>query len=175
MRKLKLLIDICLLFVTLFLMSYTFISPFFHEILGIILSVLIIIHLCLNFRWLKNTTIHFKKLKNKTKLLYFIDILILLSFLVTIWLGIDISEEIFIFKTSNLFQKTLFHHILGRISILLMLIHFGFHLKMIIRKITKDKRFTVIFYIVYVLLSLIIIIYLLYTLFNSFVWQSLSW
>ena len=175
MNRLKLLIDICSFFITLFLMSYTFLSPFAHEILGIILSILIIIHLCLNFRWLKNTTIHFKKLKNKTKLLYFIDILILLSFLVTIWLGIDISEEIFIFKTSNLFQKTLFHHVFGRISIFLMLIHFGLHLKMFVSKITKGKRFTVIFYIVYAILSLIIITYLLYTLFNSFVWQSLSW
>ncbi len=105
MRKLKLLIDICLLFVTLFLMSYTFISPFFHEILGIILSVLIIIHLRLNFKWLKNTIIRFKKINNKTKLLYSIDILILLSFLITIWLGIDISEEIFIFKNLIFFKK----------------------------------------------------------------------
>lgn len=172
MNKIRLVIDISMFFLTFFLMNVNLISPLWHEIFGIVISVLIVIHLILNFRWIKNITKNIKKVKNQTRLLYFVDILTFFSYLVTIVIGILISISIFNFSTSYNPYLMLMHHITGRLSLSLMLLHLGLHLNRIISKITKNETIKGIIYIIYITIGILITMYLIYTLVRSYVWQG---
>lgn len=87
-----------------------------HEILGIILEILIIIHLILNFKWIKQVTKNLKKVNTKTKIMYVIDILIMLVYLGAIICGILISDKIFNFKMSSNLYIVISHLIFRKIS-----------------------------------------------------------
>ena len=67
----------------------------------------------------------------------------------------------------------LIHHITGRLSLTLMLVHLVFHLNRMITKITKNETAKGIIYIIYIMISILITMYLFYTLVRSYVWQSL--
>lgn len=154
-------------------MNVNLISPLWHEIFGIIISFLIALHLILNFKWIKNITKNFRKVKNKIKMLYIIDVFTFLSYLITIVIGILISISIFNFETSYNPYLMLTHHIAGRLSLSFMLVHLGFHLNKIITKMTKNETIKGSIYIIYIMLSILIIMYLIYTLARSYIWQSL--
>lgn len=172
MNKIRLIIDITMFFLTFFLMNVNLISPLWHEIFGIVISILIVIHLILNFRWIKNITKNIRKVKNRTRLLYFVDVLTFFSYLVTIVIGVLISISIFNFRASYNPYLMLTHHITGRLSLSLMLIHLGFHLIRIISKITKNETIKGIIYIIYITIGILITMYLIYTLVRSYVWQG---
>lgn len=172
MNKLRLVVDITMFILTFFLMNVNLISPLWHEIFGIIISFLIIIHLILNFKWIKNITKNIRKVKNKTRVLYAVDILTFFSYLITIVIGILISINIFNFPTSYNPYLMLTHHITGRLSLSLMLLHLGFHLNKIISKFTKNETTKAIIYIIYITLGVLITMYLTFTLVRSYVWQG---
>ena len=151
-------------------MNVNFISPLWHEIFGIVISILIITHLILNFKWIKNITKNLGKVKGQIKLLYGFDILTFLSYLVTIVVGILISTNLFSFKTRYNPYLILVHYIFGRTSAIFMLIHLCFHLKAIISKFTKNETTKMVIYIIYITLSLLIAMYLFYTLTRSYIW-----
>ena len=172
MNKLRLVVDITMFILTFFLMNVNLIPPLWHEIFGIIISFLIIIHLILNFKWIKNITKNIRKVKNKTRVLYAVDILTFFSYLITIVIGILISISIFNFPTSYNPYLMLTHHITGRLSLSLMLLHLGFHLNKIISKFTKNETTKAIIYIIYITLGVLITMYLTFTLVRSYVWQG---
>ena len=174
-NKIRLMVDISMFILTFFLMNVNFVSPLWHEIFGITISFLIIIHLILNFKWVKNITKNIKKVKSQVKILYVVDILTFLSYFITIALGILISTSIFNFKTRYNPYLMLTHYIMGRLSLSLMLVHLGFHLNRIISKFTKNETTRVLIYIAYGTLSVIISMYLIYKLVNSYVWQGFFW
>lgn len=154
-------------------MNVNLISPLWHEIFGMIIILLIVFHLILNFKWIKNITKNLAGVKSKTKIVYIVDALTFLSYFVTIVIGVLISISIFNFKTSYNPYLMLIHHIIGRLSLTLMLVHLGFHLNRMITKITKNEIVKGIIYIIYIMLSILITMYLLYTLVRSYVWKSL--
>ena len=61
MKKFKILIDVLLFIVTILLFDIELIGNLNHEILGITISILILIHIILNIKWIKKVT---KNLKN---------------------------------------------------------------------------------------------------------------
>ena len=97
MKKLKIIIDILLFIITIALFNIGLIGNLMHEILGIALAILIIIHILLNFKWIKQVTKNFKKTNTKTKIMYIIDILIMIIYLGTIICGILIAMKYLIF------------------------------------------------------------------------------
>lgn len=151
-------------FLTFFLMKVNLISSLYHEIFGIAISFLIIFHLKINFKQIKKITKNLKNIKSKTRLLYIVDTLTFFSYLVTIIVGILISINIFNFGPRYNHNLILIHYITGRLSLLLMLVHLGFHLNIIINKISKNKTIKYIIYIVYITIGILITMYLTYTL-----------
>ena len=133
MKKLKIIIDILLFIITIALFNIGLIGNLMHEILGIALAILIIIHIVLNFKWIKQVTKNFKKTNTKTKIMYIIDILIMIIYLGTIICGILIANEVFNFHMSSSLGLT--HLILGRLAIITMFIHLGLHLDRIFKKV----------------------------------------
>lgn len=114
MKKFKIVIDILLFLITVLLFDIELIGNLNHEILGITLGILIIIHVLLNFKWIKQVTKNLKKVK--TKIMYMIDILIMLIYLGAIICGILISDKIFNFKMSSNLYIVISHLILWKIS-----------------------------------------------------------
>lgn len=169
MKKVKILIDILLFIVTILLFDIELIGNLNHEILGITISILIVIHIALNFKWIKQVTKNFKKVNLKTKVMYIVDIFTMIIYLGAIICGVMISDKIFNFHMGSNLYMMLSHLIFGRLAIIIMFVHLGLHLYRIFSKI-KNTKVKIIIYIVYVIVVLLIAIYLIYTLTHSFQW-----
>lgn len=169
MKKFKILIDVILFIVTILLFDIELIGNLNHEILGIAISILILIHIILNFKWIKQVTKNFKKVNSKTKVMYVVDVFTMLIYLGAIICGIMISDKIFNFHMGSNLYMMLSHLIFGRLAIIIMFIHLGMHLDRLLNKI-KSSKFKRIIYIIYIIIILLILIYLIYTLTHSFQW-----
>lgn len=75
MKIFKIIIDILLLVNTILLSSLEFLGVFAHEVMGITMAILLLIHIVTNWNWLKNVTKNLKKVNTKTKMMYAVDIL----------------------------------------------------------------------------------------------------
>ena len=171
MRIIRKIIDILMFVITILLMDINNTGRFNHEVLGISLTLLLIIHILLNFKWVKQITKNFKKIKLQTKILYFVDVAIFVVYFVTIGLGL-VTSSIFNFKISSSLKLMLSHHIFGRLALIFMIIHIGFHLKPLMNKVTKNETFRMIIYIIYCMITILIAMYLFYTLTKSYLWIS---
>lgn len=169
MKKFKIVIDILLFIATILLFDIELIGNLNHEILGITLGILIIIHIGLNFKWIKQVTKNLKKVNTKTKVMYVINIFTMLIYLGAIICGILISDKIFNFHMGSNLYVVLAHLSLGRLAIIVMLIHLGLHLDRIFAKI-KTKNLKILIYSIYAIIVLLIAIYFIYTLTHSFQW-----
>lgn len=170
-NKIKIVIDILMFVITLLLMNINTTGHLTHEVLGITITILIILHLILNFKWIKNVGKNLKKTTLKTKMQYCTDIFTFIFYFLAIIFGILISTKIFNFSTNGDAYIMLCHHIFGRLAIIMMTIHIGFHLNMIIT--TKNKNIKTIIYIVYIIISLAFTIYLIYNLTENYVWKAI--
>lgn len=169
MRNLKIGIDILLLIATILLFEIDLIGNMNHEILGIALGILIIVHIGLNFKWIKQITRNFKKTNTKTKIMYVVDIFMMLIYFVAIICGMLISEKIFSFHMSSNLYVVLGHILFGRLAIIMMFVHLGLHLDRMLAKI-KGSKLKISIYVIYSMIVLLIFIYLFYTLTHSFQW-----
>lgn len=170
MKVLKILIDILLFIATVLLFDIELIGNLNHEILGTTLGILIIIHIILNFRWMKQITKNQKKTNIKTKIMYVVDTFIMLIYFVAIICGMLISEKIFSFHMSSNLYIVLGHLIFGRLAIIMMFIHLGLHFDRIFAKM-KARKFKISIYIIYTIIVVLISIYFIYTLTHSFQWM----
>jgi len=101
----------------------------FHEIAGLTIGLAFIIHIIINFKWVKQITSKFfkSKMNLKTRIGYIIDLLLLIDMAFIIGTGISISQVLFsgVF-TSSAGNKVL-HISLSYIALLLIGIHIGLH------------------------------------------------
>jgi hypothetical protein len=125
----KLTLDI-LLTVLFILLIYPRETGFtFHEITGLATGALIILHLLLNWSWVKNVTSNlFKpKLKSKTKLFYILNALSLATWSVVIITGIQISTVLFPNHGTVSHDILLLHKWLSYVCLGLFGLHLALH------------------------------------------------
>lgn len=157
-KMIKIIVDILMFIIILLEFSKLYTGQLWHEVFGIILFILFVIHNILNISFYKNI------LRGKYTILRtistIVNIMFLKCMLLTIILGIPISSEIF--KGLNLNENMTIrklHTVLGYWNIVLLGIHLGFHFKIIFAKLKnmiKDKKtIKFLFYII----ELIIIIF----------------
>lgn len=170
MKKTKILIDVLLLIVTILLTSIDKTGQLAHEILGIWVAILLIIHIFLNWNWVKQITKNFKKVNKKTKIMYIVNIFTMIIYLGSIVFGIIISNELFRFKTSSNIYLVITHILLGRLTIIVMFIHIGMHLDRMFIKV-KSKKLKRFLYCIYIIIAILVSIYSIYTLTNSYQWM----
>lgn len=138
----KMLIDILMLILILLEYSKLYTGQLIHEVAGIVLFVLFITHNLLNINFYKGLL---KGKYNFSRIIIItIDLLFLFCMIITIVLGIPISEKVFKFLSlnGNMTTRTL-HTILGYWDLILLSIHLGLHFKIIFAKLTnkiKDKK-----------------------------------
>ena len=169
MKIFKIIIDILLLIDTLLVVNIDITGHFIHELLGITMAILLLIHIVTNWNWVKNVTKNFKKVNNTTKIMYVVNLLTMIVYFGAIIFGVVISHELFKFETSSNYKFVLTHIIFGRLSILVMFLHVGMHLDRMFRKI-KSKKIITLLYIIYILIAVFSSIYSVYTLTHSFQW-----
>lgn len=147
----KMIVDILMLILMILEFSKLYTGQLFHEIFGITLFILFIIHNVLNISFYKN--ILNGKYSLIRVLLTTVNILFLLCMTMTIMLGIPISSELFkgLNLNGNMTVRKL-HTIFGYWDLVLLGIHLGFHYKMIfvkLKNMIKDQKYLKI--VVYVI------------------------
>ncbi|MFA6941212.1 MAG: DUF4405 domain-containing protein [Clostridiaceae bacterium] len=125
----KITLDILMALVFVLLFNKNAIAGMtFHEIAGLTIGLAFIIHIIINFKWVKQITIKFfnSKMKLKTRIGYILDLLLLIDMALIIGTGISISKVLFsgIFKSAG--NQSL-HISLSYIALLLIGIHIGLH------------------------------------------------
>jgi hypothetical protein len=136
----KIAVDIAMTAVLLLLMTYELIGQVSHELLGIIMFVLFILHHILNNRWTKNL------IKGKYTTLRTLQtvlvVLVLFSMAGSIFSGVMLSRHIFSFLPFSdglSFARNL-HMLSAYWGFVFMSLHLGFHWNMIMgmaKRLTK--------------------------------------
>ena len=137
-KKVKMLVDIAMAVVFIMLMCNQITGIFAHEILGISVIILFIIHQILNINYYKNIL---KGKYNKLRIAYLIiDILLLIMMIVMILSATFISR--YTLKFLNLSNDSLGRelHILSAYSIYMLIgLHIGLHYNSIV-KLKKENK-----------------------------------
>lgn len=133
----KIALDVAMFIILVFLYKAKVLTLTYHEVAGIGIFLVFLIHCLFNWRWIVNST---KKLFNKdtparTKFSYWISIALIISFLIIVISGIFISKILFrdaiqslnldtsIFRTLHLFFSA--------VSLILVGIHLGLYWNMV--------------------------------------------
>ncbi len=155
--KKKTLIDILLLIFITLEFSKGYMNPLYHEIFGIILIILLLIHLILNKNYLKN--ISKGKYNLSRTIMLTINTLFMLTFILSLLFGI-LSSEVFL-KSFNIGSFTIIklHKICAYMSIIIMGFHLGINFNAMFSKITKRIKNKSLLHIT----KLIIILYGIYS------------
>ena len=161
MKKFRIIIDVLMYIVFIILMGHHIIENKIHEILGIIMFVLFVIHNILNIKFYK--TMFKGKYNLKRFLLTSIDILLLICFIGIIVSSINISSDVFNFMNIQTKSWGLKLHMLSTSwGFVVMSIHLGVHLNPLLNKVnTKMKKST--FEYIYYLLFIAFMIYGIYS------------
>ena len=144
MRKniIKICLDIIMILLLILMYNKDVISMNFHEISGIIVCGLFIIHKSINYKWIVKITKNFlsKNLSFKTRFEYIIDFLLLISITFIATSGILTSKTILTsIHSNNIFWKTI-HPFAAVITLILVGIHMGSHWNFIKKMFLKIIR-----------------------------------
>ena len=113
--------------------SKTYLPSEIHEIIGIALIILVVIHLILNKNYLKS--INNGKYNSRRKALLIVNIVFFISFGLTCLFGILSSHYILPFLNIENLTIISYHKILAYITLILLGIHLGFNLDKMFKKI----------------------------------------
>ena len=126
-QKFKIVLDIIMLIMVITFFNKNLISLKYHEIAGLILIAIMILHIALNVKVIISMYKKFKKVPAEIKAGFIIDILLIMCFL---WIGISgifISRTILTGISSNNAIFKLGHMFAGGLSVILLGIHIGLH------------------------------------------------
>jgi hypothetical protein len=138
-NTLKYLLDAVMLLLLVLMYDKMAVSMAFHEIGGLFLIGLCVIHLLFNGKWIAAVTqrLFSNKTPAKIRLGYCVDALLLVAFTLVGISGVLISKELFSFQGGSAW-KTI-HYSASAFAILLMGVHLGLHWNMIRAKLMKKN------------------------------------
>ena len=125
-------------------MSYSLAGELLHEITGITLFVLFILHHILSFNFTKAL---FKGKRAADKIIKaVIDILLTLNVLLLMFSAVAVSKHVFTFIPAYSLAALgrVIHMLAGYWSFALISLHIGFHLDIMLQKPMKDKKKAII-------------------------------
>ena len=130
----KILIDILMTILFICLTKIKITGMHMHEVLGIIVTLFVIIHLVLNFSWVKAITLKIfdKNLNYKIKITYWINVLLAILVCTIFISGILVSVTIFTnISTANRGTWAFIHRKAALITFILIIVHALLNIKMI--------------------------------------------
>ncbi|MEZ4357382.1 MAG: DUF4405 domain-containing protein [Eubacteriales bacterium] len=137
----KIFLDIILLSTFILLMESKAISMAFHEIAGIVIGILFLVHKLLNLKWIKSVTKNLfgKKIGFKTRFQYILDVLLLLGVYTIIITGILMSQVLFP-NTGGTSSFKGIHTAVSYICIILIGLHVGLNWKCVMNAFARMFR-----------------------------------
>lgn len=127
-NELKIIIDIVLLALTITLFNKSLISMKYHEVTGLVVIGIMLIHIGINIKTAKAMCVKFTRLPAALKVCIIIDVLLLINFLCFGISGVLCSKTILtsISSSNNIFK--LYHMASGASALVLLGIHIGLHI-----------------------------------------------
>lgn len=144
--KKKLIVDILMLMLMILEFSRLYTGSLLHELMGIVLLILVIIHLILNKRYILNITK--TKYNAKNIIMLIINVLLICSFILTSIFGILSSGEILTFLNIHNLNIIKLHKMFGNISLIIVGIHLGINFNAMFGKITKHIKNNIVNYVI---------------------------
>lgn len=151
----KIIIDIAMLILMILEYSKIYTGQLLHELFGITLFVLFVLHNILNINFYKTLL---KGNYNFIRILNTItNIAFLFCMLITIILGIPISQKVFaFFNLKGNMTMIKLHTIFGYLGLVLLAIHLGLHLKTIFSRIKfKNNILKIIIFIMQIIIVIL--------------------
>ncbi len=127
-HKIKILLDIIMLLAVLTLFNKKLISMKYHEVVGLILIAIIVIHIVLNIKTIFAMCKNFRKIPITLKVGVIVDILLIFCFSFIGISGILISHTVLTEISSQNILFKIGHIFAGGISVILLGIHIGLHI-----------------------------------------------
>lgn len=145
-NKIKMALDVIMTVIFICLIKLSFTGITVHEILGIGILVLFIIHNILNYKWIAAVYTNFftDKVKGKAKFMFVLNVLLFVFTSFTVISGILISQSLFPeISLSDTSVWSPLHHFAAYSSLVLISVHLGLHWSMIInffKKVLKMRN-----------------------------------
>ena len=136
----KKIIDIIMTVLLLFLMAYQVTGEVLHEWIGIVMTVLVIVHQILNRKWYKSL---FKGKYNTYRIVTTVNnTLLLCSFALTAFCGMAMSGYAvpFLYGMTNISFARRFHLAMSHWAFVLMGLHLGLHIPAMISKLKLSQK-----------------------------------
>lgn len=134
----------------------------FHEIAGLVIGAIFLVHCGLNWKWIKGITLKFfnGKIPMKTRIGYILDIILLISIAVIIISGAFISKVVFVnLGLIHIQSFKVIHIFASYLSLMLIGIHLGLHWNWVMitfKKIFKIPQKKIFYYISKVMVVLVL-------------------
>lgn len=140
MLGIKLFLDLVMLIVFILLIRKNNFGLVFHEIAGLVIFGMFLIHIVLNWRWVVNVSkkIFSSKLPKNLKFSGFLNLALLICFILIGISGIFISKIVFNISVGGNWKVV--HYFCTALVIVLLGIHLGVHGIMIIDVLKKSSR-----------------------------------
>ena len=165
MKKIKIVLDI-IMFISMILLMKTNITGLqLHEILGICLFIIFIIHKIINFKWVKSVgkNILNKNMKSKSKIMFSLDLILFVFIILNVITGILVSKFILVSITANNIETvTILHKFFAWWSLILISIHIGLHWENFVnyferkfKSLKENKILHILFILLYITITII--------------------
>ncbi|HBQ64028.1 MAG TPA: hypothetical protein DD727_03720 [Clostridiales bacterium] len=146
--KKKMILDVIMTTIMIALMKILFTGVLLHELLGLGVFILFLIHKAWNWKWIKGVTQNLisGKASARTRFMYGLDagLLLLVTFIVVSGIKISITLDPWI-QTKNLTFWSEWHHFASYTALILLSVHIGLHWQSIMnffRKLLKMSNFS---------------------------------
>lgn len=165
MKKIKIVLDIIMFISIILLMKINITGLQLHEIIGICLFVIFIIHKIINFKWVKSVgkNILNKNMKSKSKIMFFLDLILFIFVTLNVITGIVVSKFILVSITvNNIETVTILHKFFAWWSLILISIHIGLHWENVVnyferkfKSLKENKILQILFILLYIIIAII--------------------
>ena len=139
----KIILDVIMISILVLLYNSHVFAMAFHEITGLVIGSLFIIHCLFNKKWIAAITTKFfsKSLAPRIRIGYIIDLLLVISFLLIIISGIRTSQVLFPMLADGKDSPwRSVHHFFAGVSIILVGVHLGLHWDFVSNMLKKMLR-----------------------------------
>lgn len=167
MRK-KLIVDILLFILMILEFSRPYMNTLYHEIIGILLLMLFIVHLIFNINYIKN--IIKGKYNLKRIIMLIINATFIVTFLLSLIFGILSSQDLLKFLSVNNMSIISLHKILSYISLIIMGLHLGINFNAMFNPVIKMINNNFIIYLV----DIVIIGFGIYSWYHLDLWNHIT-
>ncbi len=139
-NTIKIILDIIMLIAFIFLMEPWATGLYLHEWAGLLICAVFVIHLVLNWIWIKVTTGSFlRKIPSRNRLKYILNWLILAGFTLVVYSGMKIAKLVDFswLGMEGTFRFWRFGHTsFSFITLVLLAVHLGLNWQWIVRRLS---------------------------------------